>query len=99
MQVFKTYLNELLPAFEYTVPEGGMFIYGKLPGISTSALVESALKQGVVFVPGREFYHNPERDDEIRLNFTNCSAKEVYKGLTILAKIYKKEVQINKKAA
>jgi len=99
MQVFKTYLNELLPAFEYTVPEGGMFIYGKLPGISTSALVESALKQGVVFVPGREFYHNQERDDEIRLNFTNCSAKEVYKGLSILAKMYKKEVHINKSAA
>ena len=99
MQVFKTYLDELLPTLEYTIPQGGMFIYGRLPGISTSALVEHALKQGVVFVPGREFYHKQERDDELRLNFTNCSAKEVYRGLSILARIYKQACHTNKKAA
>ena len=99
MQVFKTYLDELLPALDYTVPQGGMFIYGRLPGISTSTLVEHALKQGVVFVPGREFYHEQERDDELRLNFTNCSAKEVYRGLSTLARIYEQAYHTNKKAA
>ncbi len=99
MQVFKTYLDELLPTLEYTIPQGGMFIYGRLPGISTSALVKHALKQGVVFVPGREFYYKQERDDELRLNFTNCSAKEVYRGLSILARIYKQACHTNKKAA
>ena len=89
MQLFKTYLDELLPEFDYTVPQGGMFIYGRLPGISTSTLLTSALERGVLFVPGREFFHTDPEDDTMRLNFTNCRAKEVYRGLSILAELYR----------
>ena len=89
MQLFKTYLDELLPEFDYTVPKGGMFIYGRLPGISTSALLTSALERGVLFVPGKEFFHTDPEDDTMRLNFTNCRAKEVYRGLSILAELYR----------
>lgn len=89
MQLFKAYLDELLPEFEYVAPQGGMFIYGRLPGISTSELLKSALGQGVLFVPGREFFHDESIDDTMRLNFTSCGAKEVYKGLAILAQLYR----------
>ncbi len=99
MQVFKTYLDELMPEFIYTLPEGGMFIYGRLPGISTSELVANALKQGVLFVPGREFYLDHDRDDEIRLNFTNCSAREVYRGLSILARLYREHCSVRQRSA
>jgi len=99
MQVFKTYLNELLPEFEYVMPQGGMFIYGTLPGIDTSTLVQTCLKRGVVFVPGTEFYRDEKGRDEIRFNFTNCSSKEVYKGLKILADIYRSEQELFQKSA
>ena len=88
MQVFKTYLNELLPEFEYTIPKGGMFIYGRLPHIDTSELVQLSLKKEVLFVPGSEFYLEGMAEDEIRFNFTNCTAREVYRGLKIIADLY-----------
>jgi len=92
MQIFCAYLDEILPQFEYTKPLGGMFVYGRLKGINTKNLVEKCLDNGVVFVPGSEFYVNNIKEDEIRFNFTNTSASQVYKGLNIIKNIIKKEI-------
>jgi len=94
MQIFKAYLDEILPEFVYSIPEGGMFIYGSLPDIDTSTLLQTCLKEGVLFVPGSEFYKElsePKHSgrEEIRFNFTNAGAKEVYQGLKIIAEVYK----------
>jgi len=99
MQVFKNYLDELLPEFAYTIPQGGMFIYGKLPGIDTSLLLQVCLERGVLFVPGSEFYRETEGKNEIRFNFTNASSKEVYRGLKIIAEVYKEMIEALRDAA
>jgi len=92
MQVFKSYLDELLPEFVYSVPQGGMFIYGRLPQIDASSLLQACLKRGVLFVPGNEFYKEEQGKDEIRFNFTNASSKEVYRGLKIIAEVYREMI-------
>ena len=90
MQIFSSYLDEILPQFEYIKPQGGMFIYGKLKDINTKKLVEKCIEQDVVFVPGVEFYVNNKKQDEIRFNFTNTSASQIYKGLNIIKNIINK---------
>ena len=89
MRIFSSYLDELLPEFNYKKPQGGMFIYGKLEGVDTKYLVYECLKQGVVFVPGGEFYNNNIINNEIRFNFTNCSATQIFKGLRIIRNVIK----------
>jgi 2-aminoadipate transaminase len=78
MLYFAEQLDLHLPNFEYTKPKGGMFIYGRLKGVDTMALVQRCLARGVVFVPGCEF--NGAKD-EIRFNFTHSSFDEICEGL------------------
>jgi len=87
MQIFTSFLNEILPSFNYTKPKGGMFIYGKFENIDSSELIKECMKNGVVFVPGAEFYNNINSNNEIRFNFTHCTSNEIYKGLNIIKKI------------
>jgi len=78
MHYFAKQLTIHLPSFTFTPPQGGMFIYGKLRGVDTTALVRRCLKQGVVFVPGVEF---GGAGDEIRFNFTHSSFEEIEEGM------------------
>jgi len=87
MQIFTSFLDEILPEFNYTRPKGGMFIYGSFEHINTSKLVNECIKKGVVFVPGAEFYNNTSSNNEIRFNFTHCSSNDIYLGLKIIKKL------------
>ncbi|MEA3384065.1 MAG: PLP-dependent aminotransferase family protein [Campylobacterota bacterium] len=89
MQVFCSYLDDILPEFEYEKPKGGMFIYGKLPNIDTKILVQKCLEAGVVFVPGEEFYKHTNIKDEIRFNFTSVTAKQMEIGLILILQTIK----------
>ena len=78
MHTFADQLDRHLPEFAYTRPQGGMFIYGRLKGVDTSALVQRCLGEGVVFVPGVEF---GGARDAIRFNFTHSSLEEIAEGI------------------
>lgn len=72
---------------EYTKPEGGMFIWAKLPShIDTSALFPIALEEGVAFVPGESFFTNTPQKNTMRLNFTNASPAQIVEGIKRLAR-------------
>jgi len=64
-----------------------MFIYGKLKGVDTMALVRRCLAHGVVFVPGCEF---GGAKDEIRFNFTHSSFEEIREGLERISAVLDK---------
>lgn len=54
-----------------TVPEGGMFLWGRLPeGKCSMALFEEAIKERVVFVPGDPFYTDKGSKNTFRLNYS-----------------------------
>lgn len=42
-------------AVEFEEPEGGMFIWARLPGVDTDTLLPAAVVNGVAFVPGSAF--------------------------------------------
>lgn len=89
MQLFCGFLDEILPQFEYEKPKGGMFIYGRLPNVDTKSLVKRCLENGVVFVPGEEFYKHTNIKDEIRFNFTSATAKQMQVGLILILQTIK----------
>jgi len=82
MHRFADILQRRLPSFRFRRPDGGMFIYGSLPGTDTAAVLRECLKNGVVFVPGIEF---EGKNDEIRFNFTRPDTASMEKGIAIIA--------------
>lgn len=65
-----------------TNPDGGMFLWATLPEIfDTTALVDLAFREGVIFVPGKTFYVNGDGNRSMRLNFTNSSPDEIHTGM------------------
>ncbi|HOS83832.1 MAG TPA: PLP-dependent aminotransferase family protein [Bacteroidales bacterium] len=71
---------------EYTLPEGGMFLWVTLPkGISAMELFQEAIKQDVAFVPGDPFYTNSkEIVSTLRLNFSCVDEQAIEKGIARL---------------
>jgi 2-aminoadipate transaminase len=54
-----------------TEPEGGMFLWGRFTdGTSTADLLPTALRHGVAFVPGAEFFVADPDPCTLRLSFT-----------------------------
>jgi 2-aminoadipate transaminase len=85
-------LRTQLPDFAFEEPRGGMFIYGSLPDTDTKALVNRCLAHGVAFVPGSEFYPESPAHNEIRLNFTHSTPKQMRQGIGLIAKQYRDTV-------
>jgi len=80
-------LRTQLPDFSFEEPRGGMFIYGRLPGIDTKALVNRCLERGAAFVPGSEFYPDKPAHDEMRLNFTHTTPEQMRRGIGLIADV------------
>ncbi|MEM3980447.1 MAG: PLP-dependent aminotransferase family protein, partial [Ignisphaera sp.] len=77
----------------YTKPIGGMFIWVKLnQEIDTELLLTKAYSKGVLYVPGKGFYHNENGKDTMRLNFTYPTINQIKQGIEILAKVIKEEL-------
>ena len=87
METMAHVVRRILPAFVFEPPQGGMFLYGKLLGVDTMALVRRCLEHGVAFVPGSEFYPSEGPTDEIRFNYTNATPEQMEKGMRIIAEL------------
>ncbi|HYG41212.1 MAG TPA: PLP-dependent aminotransferase family protein [Cytophagales bacterium] len=75
----------------YNDPEGGMFVWLKLPAkINAFQLLECAAKEKVVFVPGEIFYVDRAEKNTLRLNFSNSTAPQIEKGIEIMGKLLAK---------
>ncbi|BEU02319.1 GntR family transcriptional regulator [Agarivorans sp. OAG1] len=89
----RDYLAELLQQqlsydLEFNVPQGGMFIWARLPRHNAMSLAEAALKQKVAIVPGDEFWpskHTPDYQ-AIRLNFTALTEPQLEQAVSRLKK-------------
>lgn len=74
----------------YNKPMGGIFIWMTLPkGKDSKELLRRAIKEKVAFVPGGSFYPGAQKNNEMRINFSNMSEKQIIEGMTRLARITK----------
>jgi 2-aminoadipate transaminase len=82
-------LEEFFPGdVSWYVPEGGYFVWVRVPGMDTSQLLPLALAEGVSFVPGKYFFHDQSKGSEfLRLSFSFADKAEMVKGIHALAKL------------
>lgn len=73
-------------------PEGGMFIWVKLPkGIDSTVLLEKAIAENVAFVPGAPFFANEPQVNTLRLSFVTVPREKIEEGITRLGRIITRE--------
>ncbi len=94
-EVYGRQLKAMLAAIEqyfpeeiaYTRPEGGMFLWVTLPeNTSSRELLELAIKDKVIFVPGDPFYVDRHETNTLRLNFSCVDEATATDGIMRLGK-------------
>jgi len=80
-------LPDTVPAgAEWTDPDGGMFVWLRLPGeVDTTEVLKQALAHNVAFVPGAPFFAANPDPATLRLSFTTNPPEEITEGMRRLA--------------
>ncbi|WP_406332019.1 PLP-dependent aminotransferase family protein [Streptomyces sp. NBC_00203] len=76
-------IGDALPAGStWTRPEGGMFLWARLPdSYDTTALLPRVVEQDVAYVPGAPFYAGEPDPATLRLCFVTQTPEEIGEGL------------------
>ncbi len=79
-------LREFFPkTIKFSRPEGGMFTWVTLAdGITSRTLLDRAIKNNIVFVPGDTFYAGVPDAQTLRLNFSNVEPVKMRDALKVL---------------
>jgi 2-aminoadipate transaminase len=82
-------LEQYLPeSASWYVPEGGYFVWMKIPGVDTSEMLTQALSEGVSFIPGKYFFMDQTNGTEfLRLSFSYEDEKEIVEGIRRLGSV------------
>jgi 2-aminoadipate transaminase len=95
---------ELGDVAEWTVPEGGLFVWLSLPTlVDTQELLNDALMRHVAFVPGFAFAAEPGPDGRrgancMRLNFSNAPPERLAEGIHCLADAIRQHLAVRRGA-
>jgi 2-aminoadipate transaminase len=74
------------PSLTWSTPQGGLFIWAKLPtGLSSRELLRFAEPEGVTFSPGDTFFLNADHCEYMRLCFIQTDEAAINKGIERLA--------------
>ncbi|MFI9254777.1 PLP-dependent aminotransferase family protein [Streptomyces sp. NPDC053069] len=77
----------LPPGSQWSRPEGGMFLWVRLPeSYDTLALLPRVVEQNVAYVPGAPFYAGAPDPSTLRLCFVTQTPEEIAEGLRRLAR-------------
>ncbi|MFH1941685.1 MAG: PLP-dependent aminotransferase family protein [bacterium] len=82
------------PEIHWTKPEGGLFLWMKLPSnCDVDALFYQALEEKVAYVVGTGFYADGGGKNAMRINFSYPSEDEIVEGVKRLAKVIQKNLK------
>lgn len=86
-------IDSMMPGASYVRPEGGLFIWVKLPEqIDTGAMLQKALAQNVAYITGSAFYPRGGGTNEMRLNFTFAQHSDITEGIRRLGDVVRGEL-------
>jgi 2-aminoadipate transaminase len=81
------------PDLTWTKPEGGLFLWIKLPTyINTDEMFLEAIKENVAYVGGSSFYFDNPEYNTMRINFSYSSMEQIDEGIKRLAKVISAEI-------
>ncbi|WP_169568767.1 PLP-dependent aminotransferase family protein [Sneathiella limimaris] len=89
-------LRQYLPNnVSFTEPEGGMFVWLRLPeGLDARKLLEVALAEDkIAYVPGAAFHAKGGGDNTLRLSFSTCSPEDIDRGMKKLSDLIAREAR------
>jgi 2-aminoadipate transaminase len=87
--------EHLPPEATWTEPDGGLFIWARLPDyIDTTDLLARALRENVAFVPGRAAYLDGRGGSEMRLNFSGVGEDDIREGVRRIGKVVREQVAL-----
>jgi 2-aminoadipate transaminase len=82
--------RELGGVAEWTVPEGGLFLWVTLPEhVDSAGLFETALAHQVAYIPGVHFSAEGRYGNALRLNYSNNTPERIEEGVRRLAEVVK----------
>ena len=89
--MLKAFDEYMPPQVEWTCPEGGLFLFIRLPKhLDTSEIFHDAIKEKVAYVVGNAFYCDGGGKHTMRINFSYSSKEMNVEGVKRLAKVIKK---------
>ncbi len=75
---------------EWTHPQGGLFLWVKLPEqYDANEVLKATVEKKCAFVPGNPFYPNGSGENTMRLNFSNSTPEQIRTGISCLGEILK----------
>ena len=82
---------------EWNTPQGGMFLWLKLPlGMNAVDLLPMAVERNVAYVPGAPFYSGTPQRNTLRLSFVTASVEQINTGIAALAQVFKAHMSVQK---
>lgn len=79
------------PGVSWSRPEGGIFLWVTLPeGMDAEAMLEDALAEKVMYVPGSCYYAGAGGANTLRLNFSAYTEDRINVGIERLARVIKR---------
>ena len=81
--------EQLSGAVSYVRPEGGMFIWAKLPDeVPAGKFARRCLEKKLAVVPGSAFYTDSAVDQPfVRLNFSTPTKEQIDRGVAVMAEV------------
>jgi 2-aminoadipate transaminase len=72
----------------WNCPEGGMFLWVKLPeNYKAGHILQKCLEKNVAFVPGQEFFPDGSGENTMRLNFSNATPEKISEGIKRIGEV------------
>lgn len=92
--MMETIKNEFPKEAKYTYPEGGLFTWVELPEhINTRDLMVKAVENKVAFVPGGSFFPSGDKENAMRINYSNMPEDKIVEGITRLGALLREEMK------
>ena len=87
-------LEEMMPDCTWNVPDGGFYVWVKLPdGLDAKSMLPRAVTARVAYVPGTAFYYDGSGSDHMRLSFCYPTPERIREGVRRLAGVLDAEME------
>ena len=88
-------LAEHMPSASWNVPDGGFYVWVKLPeGVDARAMLPRAVTERVAYVPGTAFFMHGQGADHLRLSYCYPTPERIREGVRRLATVVNAEADL-----